>query len=103
MKHMMIPNFLLYSPDEFFLLPVSSFWRHNITHTGNKKRNLHLLSTPHYHFIIDAFYLVKAAATPPSTVIIHPVVLDAFEDDKNAIDSAISSGRILTFKIVRSR
>src|SRR5699024_267747 len=38
------------------------------------------------------FYLVNSAATPPSTVTIHPVVFAAFDDDRNAIDSAMSCG-----------
>lgn len=44
---------------------------------------------PHPALIIH-YYLVNAAATPPSTVTIHPVVFAALDDDKNAIDSAIS-------------
>src|SRR5699024_10491895 len=48
-------------------------------------------------------YLVIAAATPPSTVTIHPVAFAAFDDDRNAIDSAMSCGSTFSFKIVRLR
>ncbi len=52
---------------------------------------------------LHQYYLVNAAATPPSTVTIHPVVFAALDDAKNATDSAISSGKIFTFRIVRLR
>jgi hypothetical protein len=45
-------------------------------------------------FISPSFlhYLVNAAGTPPSTVIIQPVVLSDLEEAKKAIDSAMSFG-----------
>src|SRR5699024_293652 len=49
------------------------------------------------------FYIVNSAATPPSTVTIHPFVFAAFDDDRNAIDSAMSCGSTFSFKIVRLR
>lgn len=52
--------------------------------------------TPHpktvRHLFPFILYLVNAAGTPPSTVNIHPVVLSAFDEAKNAILSAISFG-----------
>ncbi|MNC38911.1 hypothetical protein D3C75_875420 [compost metagenome] len=39
-----------------------------------------------------AYYRVKAAGTPPSTVIMQPVVLADLEEARKAMDSAMSSG-----------
>lgn len=44
---------------------------------------------------------LKAPGTPPSTVTMQPVVLSAFDEAKNAMDSAMSSGNIFTSNVVR--